>query len=61
MGVPSKVLTNIADFQGMATNVDPSDIPPGVSEVQVNVCSVQRGQIEVRRGLKSLTFDEEDD
>lgn len=50
----------IADFSGMASNVDPTDVQPGVSRLQVNVHSIRRGELAIRRGLRELSFDEED-
>jgi hypothetical protein len=44
----------------MASNVDPTDLQPGYAEVQVNVNGFQRGQLEVRRGLRELEFEAED-
>ena len=48
------------DFRGMASNVDPTDIQPGYSRIQINVDGRTRGELEVRRGLKAILFDEED-
>jgi hypothetical protein len=50
----------IRDFQGMASNFDPTDIQPGVSQLQINVSGNQRGKLEVRQGLRELIFDTED-
>jgi hypothetical protein len=47
----------IRDFQGMASNFDPTDLKPGVSRLQVNVNGYQRGRLEVRRGLRKVTFE----
>jgi hypothetical protein len=49
------------DFRGMASNSDPTDLQPGFSQEQINVDGRVRGTLEVRRGLKEMTFDEEDD
>jgi hypothetical protein len=48
-------------FKGMATNIDPSDLNPGVSELQVNVNGFSMGKLEVRRGLRELQFEEDED
>lgn len=58
MAIPPKTVVEIADFQGMASNFDPHDIQPGVSQIQINMNGLQRGQLEVRRGLRVLEFDE---
>jgi hypothetical protein len=50
---------DIRDFRGMASNVDPSDLQPGFSTKQVNVEARKRGLLEVRRGLREMTFDSE--
>jgi hypothetical protein len=51
----------IKEFQGMASNFDPSDLNPGVSQVQVNVCGLRKGTLEVRRGLREVTFQDDED
>jgi hypothetical protein len=61
MGFPADVEVKIEDFQGMATNADPTDLPPGLSAEQVNVNGLKRGELSLRRGLRPLTFDAEDD
>jgi hypothetical protein len=45
------------DFGGLVTNLDPRDLPPGVSDVQVNVNSRVGGELNVRRGLQEVKFD----
>ena len=52
-------MLEIRDFQGMASNFDPTDIKPGVSEIQVNVNGYHRGQLEIRLGLRELEYDTE--
>lgn len=53
-----KSTVSIRDFMGMATNIDPSNLKPGVARVQINVHGIQRGQLEVRRGLRELVFED---
>lgn len=60
MGVPADSNVPIRDFNGMASNVDPTDLKPGISQRQVNVNGLQRGQLEVRRGLRRVDFEQED-
>jgi hypothetical protein len=59
MGEPARKSVEIRDFQGMASNMDPTDIKPGTSQLQVNVNGYKRGQLEVRRGLREITFESE--
>lgn len=58
MGVVPKSIVEIRDFKGMASNYDPNDITPGTSQEQININGLQRGQLEVRRGMRQLTFEE---
>jgi hypothetical protein len=58
MGEPAKTTMEIRDFRGMASNYDPNDIAPGTSQLQINVNGLQRGQLEVRRGMREVTFEE---
>lgn len=56
-----KSMVAIKVFQGMASNFDPTDLNPGVSQVQVNVNGFAKGKLEVRRGLRELVFEPEDE
>jgi hypothetical protein len=58
MAIPPKSVVEIRDFKGMASNYDPNDIDPGTSQEQVNINGLQRGQLEVRRGLRQVTFED---
>lgn len=60
MGIKADSNLEIKDFSGMASNADPTDIPPGMSQVQINVSSIRRGQLEIRGGLRKVTFENED-
>ena len=44
-------------FRGLWSNVDPEDLDPGATQVQVNILNVRQGQLEVRPGLRLLTFE----
>ena len=55
----SEGTVEIRDFQGMASNIDPTDVTPGVSQLQINVNGNQRGKLEVRLGLRELVYDTE--
>lgn len=59
MGQPARVSTEIRDFPGMATDIDPHDTPPGMAEEQVNVQSSRPGTLEVRPGYRFVTFEED--
>ena len=59
MGEPTKTMTNIAQFNGMISNMDPRDVPPGQSVRQINVMVTRPGELNVRRGLRELAFDDE--
>lgn len=50
---------DIPAFRGMATNADPQDIEPGQSKYQLNCHSIRQGELEVRKGLRPITFDDE--
>ena len=58
MAEPAQTVVEIRDFRGMASNYDPNDITPGASQLQINVNGLQRGQLEVRRGMREVTFEE---
>lgn len=47
------------DFPGLITNADSSDIPPGAAEVQVNIACIRFGEMQVRLGLRQITFEGE--
>lgn len=47
------------DFPGLVNNLDPRQLPPGVAQVQVNAGCVVQGRLDVRGGLKIITFDPE--
>lgn len=49
----------IVDFAGMIDNVDPRDLPPGAAQLQINAVSLKMGELQVRRGLKDVTFEAE--
>lgn len=60
MPEPPRTEVRIAVFSGMVSNVDPNDLQPGYSQLQINIAGLQRGQLEVRRGLRELLFEGED-
>lgn len=48
----------IKDFNGLASNIDPNDIPPGAAQDQSNVCCIRQAEIHVRKGYVEVTFEE---
>lgn len=48
----------LIDFPGMNTAVDPRDQQDGAAEEQINCCSIKLGQLDVRRGMKEVSFEE---
>lgn len=60
MGLDPESAVQMRQFLGMASNVDPRDLKPGVSQVQINVAVIRPGELVVRRGLRELTFDSDD-
>jgi hypothetical protein len=48
-------------FEGMASSFDPTDLNPGVSEIQINVNGFAKGKLEARRGLREITFEADED
>lgn len=57
MGEPYRDSAEHRDFQGQVSNADPHDIPVGAAQVQVNVNCVTPGQLQVRGGLRAVTFE----
>lgn len=47
------------DFPGMANNNDTVDQPPGVAVEQVNVMSMNPGQLIVRYGYVKVVFEDD--
>lgn len=39
-------------------NVDPRDFPEGASEDQVNACSLKIGELNIRNGIRAVTFED---
>lgn len=59
MAAPPQGQVKISDFTGLVNNVDPRDLPPGAADNQVNACCVKVGELQVRLGLRELTFEGE--
>lgn len=58
--MPDTPTVTITDFPGLVNNIDRRDIPPGAAEVQVNATCVKVGELQVRLGLRELTFDSQE-
>lgn len=48
---------SIRDFQGLALQADPNDLPEGAAYDQVNAQSSEIGKLKVRNGLRVITFE----
>lgn len=55
MPVPDTVMS---DFPGLINNIDGRDLPPGAAQVQVNLQSRMQGNLQSRRGLVTLAFEQ---
>jgi len=51
-----KVVSVLKDFQGLVSDIDPSDAPNGAMVEQINIFSLQIGSLETRLGLKEVTL-----
>lgn len=60
MGIKADSQVLESSFVGMVSNLNKRDLRPGQSSLQVNVTAVRHGEMTVRRGLRELTFDPED-
>lgn len=49
--------TIINDFPGLIDNIDARDEPAGGADVQVNAASLKMGELQVRLGIKDVTFE----
>jgi len=54
---PAQEGVEIREWPGLITNVDPRDIPPGAAEIQVNATVVVPAELQVRLGLREVTFE----
>lgn len=46
------------DFPGIQLQADAHDLPPGMSQDQINIQSDQEGAMRVRLGCRLVTFDQ---
>ena len=49
---------SIRQFPGLVTQADPHDTNPGAASVQINIRSDRPGELNVRRGMRLVEFDE---
>jgi len=61
MAEQAKATLNLSNFVGMVNAADPQAIPPGASEVQINVMALVNGQLQTRRGYSTVQFADEGD
>lgn len=48
----------VGDFPGLINNVDGRDLPPGAGQVQVNLQSRVQGNLQTRKGLARISFEQ---
>lgn len=59
MPSPATPRVLIADFPGLASNVDARDLGDGAAEKQLNACSIIAGELTVRLGVQEVTFEDD--
>lgn len=47
----------LRDWLGQISNADPEDLPEGAVEKQVNLHCPRQGILQVRKGLREISFD----
>lgn len=57
MAKEARSVVRIRAFQGMTTDADPFDLPPGVSRESINVESQDPGVLRSRKGYRQATFE----
>jgi len=50
-------ILKVRDFNGIITDADTGDLPPGAAQWSTNVSSRDPGSLKVRDGLLEVTFD----
>lgn len=58
MADKAKEAVEFKDFLGMASNVNPNDVGPGAAQDQRNVCCIRQAELQVRKGLAEVTFED---
>lgn len=59
MSQPVRTSVELRDFPGLITNADRYDLPEGAGQVQINLCSLVLGELQVRQGIRELVFEGE--
>lgn len=59
MAEKPKARVEIKDFPGLATSIDPDDMPPGSATIQTNIGTDAFGSLSVRQGYKEVSFQDE--
>ena len=54
MNPPPLTVLQIRDFPGLSGNISSSDVPPGGTVTQVNIQTLQQGEMVVRLGFREL-------
>lgn len=49
----------LRQFAGLILHTDRHDLPPGAAQKQINIRSDRPGELNVRRGMRLIQFDEE--
>jgi hypothetical protein len=57
--MPARATVELRDFHGLITNADRYDLPEGAGQVQINLCSIILGELQVRQGIRELVFEGE--
>lgn len=58
MAEKAKAVHQIRDFPGIQLSAGPSNLQPGEALDQVNVRSDQAARLNVRRGVKTVSFEQ---
>jgi hypothetical protein len=59
MAIPARAAVEVRDFFGLQDHTSSDDLPPGAAEAQVNATCVKPGELQVRLGMREVTFDSE--
>lgn len=57
MDQPRQPVMKFDQWVGLASNVDPHNLPPGANVEQVNLTVLKAGELRCREGLKEVTWD----
>lgn len=51
-------VVEVEDWPGLVLSADPRDLPEGGAEEQTNACSLNFGQLTIRKGMRLVSFEE---